>query len=413
MAGLRRLTSGGAAPPPQVVAGLARNGLIALGAVGLSIGAAWAWSQRTQQKRQVAEVEIISGSKGHSPRRRRGKRHKARKEAVTADTHAVDSDSSEGGMQPSADPGAGQLQDARASANATKARGVPAAGCREPMTQDDDGVEMPDTFADGETDGEPDERPASPMETVPPPEPSPSPNADARADADADTEAEPAAGEWIAVERRQRRARRQLVVEARAPEALIAAEPAAPADCGAAQLSAADGQADPGNVGSNVAETAGNTPADAKADPSAAEEPAADEAKKLKRRKKVKRPKDPIAVAMAAEQAALELQQTREAQALAEAAQAQQSAAEADAALAAADAAALERALAVSVTDVGAHTCESVSAAAEAGASSGDDNGVSPDGQPAAPVAGGWVQVKQKRRGKRPSGEPRTSNNSE
>ena len=204
MAGLRRLTSGGAAPPPQVVAGLARNGLIALGAVGLSIGAAWAWSQRTQQKRQVAEVEIISGSKGHSPRRRRGKRHKARKEAVTADTHAVDSDSSEGGMQPSADPGAGQLQDARASANATKARGVPAAGCRVPMTQDDDGVEMPDTFADGETDGEPDERPASPMETVPPPEPSPSPNADARADADADTEAEPAAGEWIAVERRQR-----------------------------------------------------------------------------------------------------------------------------------------------------------------------------------------------------------------
>ena len=80
MAALRRLQSSGAVPSGA----MARHGaFIALGAVGISLGAAWAWSQA--RKRRAPEVEIeplaclskLAGC-GASPRRRGGKRHKTR-----------------------------------------------------------------------------------------------------------------------------------------------------------------------------------------------------------------------------------------------------------------------------------------------------------------------------------------------
>ena len=59
-----------------------RNAFVALGAVGLSLGAAWAWNHRRKPDADACELASDIAPKAASPQKRhRGKRHKSRTKA--------------------------------------------------------------------------------------------------------------------------------------------------------------------------------------------------------------------------------------------------------------------------------------------------------------------------------------------
>ena len=101
MAALRRIQSGGGTPPSIALSARQGTVFIAIGAVGLSLGAAWAWHTR-RLKRPALELQTAAGggegsSNKTSPRKRRsGKRHKSRTGQQPRENDSDGSDRGEG-----------------------------------------------------------------------------------------------------------------------------------------------------------------------------------------------------------------------------------------------------------------------------------------------------------------------------
>lgn len=380
MAALRRLQSSGAVPSGA----MARHGaFIALGAVGISLGAAWAWSQA--RKRRAPEVEIeplaclskLAGC-GASPRRRGGKRHKTRITAAQRYSSHAAAEYSDSGvvvavhMNDSMSPVQGEIMDLSSDVDV-----IAATMENEPAAE----------YAIIEVAPEVDINMAEERTTLPP------------------KQAEEAEGAWIAVERRQRRrtpssppaslaAEERVAVSIASPEAASAAEAVTVGGSTAAVMNGPDGTMSP----------AEEVPRRLIASEAVVAEPGDVEAKR-KRRKKVKRPRWPGDLAVMpilsgdlnaygdgidAAQAATDV--------LAQTADAARAEAAALDALEAADAAALETALAVSAEESGAIAVEVAVERKEPGSSAVP----SPiDGRRGADQAGAWVEVRQRRRGKR------------
>ena len=84
MAAIRRMDSSSASPLIRVAPILLkqRNAFVALGAVGLSLGAAWAWNHRRKPDADASELASDIAPKAVSPQKRhRSKRHKSRTKA--------------------------------------------------------------------------------------------------------------------------------------------------------------------------------------------------------------------------------------------------------------------------------------------------------------------------------------------
>ena len=381
--------------------------MIAIGAVGigLSIGAAWAWSQR---KRDMAELEpqgILSKST-NSSRRRRGKRHKLRN-APTTLQEVHDSDSSEGGgsaqqatlaSAAASSEWAGDVPTGRAGSAVSQSSPTPRsdtshpvavvvnhAECERECESTGAGDEGAHADVEQEADSDSAEVHASDASFVPASTPLVT-SMQERPVTSAENQESADDGGWIAVGRRQRRSRRPLEV--------AQTEPPRTDDTAAPCVRSKEPE--------TLAQAPASAPVAAPLMPNLAESAAATEAASQSaedgvisssrpKKKKVKRPKPVIQATEA--QASSDAMSTQAATLAKEEAAA---AATAEAAkLEAADDAALEKALADSVVDMGANN----PLPCDAGASSVIDENVSSGG-------GGWVQVRQKRRGKR---EPRAS----
>ena len=83
MAAIRRMDSSSASPLIRVAPILLkqRNAFVALGAVGLSLGAAWAWNHRRKPDADASELAADVAPKAASPQKRHRKRHKSRTKA--------------------------------------------------------------------------------------------------------------------------------------------------------------------------------------------------------------------------------------------------------------------------------------------------------------------------------------------
>ena len=497
MASIRRLQSNGASLPPGAVAAVLRqrqSAFLALGAVGLSLGAAYVWAQ--QRKRPAPELAAPKGGsgKGASPRKRRsGKRHKSRtgeKALPEQDAASGDSDASEAGPSgfvpgerdcgsvavadaespayevddTSTSPMMGDAEGARAeSARDSGGAGVAgageavAAGEREMRAAEDpDGVGVGggaaqqlavgdagapikaaggfDRVGGGEGGGEGGGVPAgarsagvfaaageyyTPEETG----------------ASGDS-----SGEWMTVERRQRRPRKAPSPHGEQPSTTT--ETAAGSNGSAAEQGpppvvepaseAAMLVSNPTGAGADGVVTASGAAAAAEAAASgeaeggatAAEGGEGDETKKRRKKVKVKRAKPPPSAPTAEDVAtALAIEDSRRAVEESQRAAAAAAAAAMDAKLAADDAAALAEAIAVSAAEASAEEAplrlapedgdELPSASSRAAhPANGDTTGESGadsslEGQRSA---GGWREVKPKRRGRRAEAAgPRTS----
>jgi len=301
MAAIRRMDSSSASPLIRVAPILLkqRNAFVALGAVGLSLGAAWAWNHR--RKADASDLASDIAPKATSPQKRhRSKRHKSRTKApaeceqdaplteYAADAlppNACSPPASEPGAVPAPAPLMRQQQPAvqeqpqqvqETSPEATpqpgkvtgaESHGSPTAsstGCTQEL--DVDMADVAATVADTANDA-----------TQPP--------------------AEPAAGEWRTVERKQRRGRPSPpadCLDESEPEATTAAEAATDAES-AAEPPAADAITRPKPLSAEVAPT--GEAACAPEEPlAAAPAEGASEVPAKKAKKKKKRPAPPASL---------------------------------------------------------------------------------------------------------------------
>ena len=83
MAAIRRMDSSSASPLIRVAPILLkqRNAFVALGAVGLSLGAAWAWNHRRKPDADASELAGVAPKAASPQKRHRSKRHKSRTKA--------------------------------------------------------------------------------------------------------------------------------------------------------------------------------------------------------------------------------------------------------------------------------------------------------------------------------------------
>ena len=467
MATLRRLHSGMA--PPHAFN--RQSAFIVVGAVGLSLGAAYVWARHGNGKRPAPELGTSAPSPGKAPpprKKRSGKRHKTR----TGQQAPVekDSDASDDGTTGPAAEAPSSSSNVSASAPASRAEEGAAEASEAPKAPAADLVAMDaDPHADEAREaGLLSDPPAEAVGQSSEVESGEAAEANGKLAAVADGDAECAApsaapvqsrvggeaaaaallserqpwlpqkdggadaeegGEWIAVERKPRRSRKpHAAADASGAETPGSSPPSSPARTG--------GGAPPGGAEAPTAaplpaaEVASSVVTDAPPAPNVERPPAALPAslveggeaaggevdvKKKKKKVKTKRPKEVGSVADAAAAAASEADRAAAAAAAA--------AAELDAR----DAAQLQAALAASAAQAEAEQQQrgeipSANGLGDASSSSRPppldpprDGAVSEGTSDSSPEAGratqrdGWQQVKPKRRGKRPDTGPRTS----
>lgn len=81
MAAIRRVHSSGVAPPASLIH---RGTFIALGAVGISLGAVYAWTRTKRPALEAPSSVLVAKKKSSRERRSRGKRHKSRAQPLTS-----------------------------------------------------------------------------------------------------------------------------------------------------------------------------------------------------------------------------------------------------------------------------------------------------------------------------------------
>ena len=240
MAGLRRVDSSSASPLIRVAPILLkqRNAFVALGAVGLSLGAAWAWSNRRKPDASDLLAADIAPKAKAPQKRHRSKRHKSKTVAPAAecgqdapltecaaetaplDTCSPPANESRAAPAPAAPPQPAEQQQQPPQAQETSQAATP----------------QPEKMDSADSDGEPTASSTGCTQELDVDMADVATVVDTSNDA-TQLSAEPAAGEWRTVERKQRRRRPSPPADfldepepeattAASPEATTAAEPA-------------------------------------------------------------------------------------------------------------------------------------------------------------------------------------------